>query len=282
MRHEIVIVSYGRDELLIQNHRVLRQLYPATPVCWGLQGALSHAVREIETNDQSLRIVHRQTPHITATLNDCLGSSNAEIVLLLDDDAVPCPGWLEMMDDVFTRHQGLVYCMGREIRLNSHFNLFHTWLRLASESIHRVFVPQSALSSGRIIGWMTRTGFIIGNFDLSGNCRINSPRGCNMALDRKAALALGGFEEAFRGNHWGFETEFGLRAQAAGHLGYFCGQAVVLHAQTASGGTRSASSWSSLSTSLHNHRLLIRHVGPLAWLGAIPRLARTLYRQGLR
>lgn len=275
---EIIIASYGRDQLLAAQWRQLRCLYPKIPICWGLQGEYGPELDQLAAQDQKLRIVHLPRPQITAVLNACLRSSPARYVVLLDDDALPVPGWLEAFAAIFAQFPELPYAMGREIRQARPVSLGGAWARLGAETLCAPFVPARAKSSGRIVGWMTRAGFLFGNFALSGAALINSPRGCNLALNRALALDQGGFEESFQGTQWGFETEFGLRLQRAGLWGQFCPEAVVLHAQAPDGGTRARQDWSGLSTSLHNHALVNRQLGPWAWIGALPRLARTALR----
>lgn len=277
-RYEVIIVSYGRDHLLGAQLKQIRRLYPDVPICWGLQGEYSPALNDLAAGDPGVRIVHHHRPHITETLNACLRTSKAELVFLLDDDALPCPGWMESMELVFQQHPDLVYCMGREIRLSGHPSLLEEWARLCCETVCVPFVPRNARCRGRIVGWMNKGGFLFGNFHLSGSCEINSPRGCNLALHRRRTLELGGFDEDFRGVQWGFETEFGLRLQSCGLRGRYCSEAAVLHAQVPQGGTRAKTDWSGLAVSVHNHRLVNRHLGPCAWIGALPRMGRTLLR----
>lgn len=275
--YEVIIPSYGRDHLLGDQLAQLRKLYPTLSVCWGLQGEYSPELHDVAAADGQVRIVHRLTPHITATINECVQSSQADFILLLDDDALPCPGWLEAFDEVFRQYPDLAYCMGREVRLGQPWSLVGAWLRLLSESFFVFFVPAKARIHGRIVGWMNALGFLWGNFDLSGTCVINSPRGCNLALHRRRTMELGGFDENFQGNQWGFETEFGLRLQQRGLLGRYCGTAAVLHTQTALGGTRTYRKWSGVKASWHNHELVNKHLGLWAWVGAIPRLLRASF-----
>lgn len=113
---------------------------------------------------------------------------------------------------------------------------------------------------------------MIGNFNMPGSCKINSPRACNMALRKKAFLEFGGFDENFIGNAWGFETAFGLDAERRGYEGRFVGSAIVLHHEESSGGTRQAQGREFLDAYRNNHRCLMRRAGPFAWVGAMPRL----------
>ena len=88
-----------------------------------------------------------------------------------------------------------------------------------------------------------------------------------MGVRRKSFLDLAGFNEEFRGNSWGFETEFTLRAQQKGALGLYLGKAAVLHLEAVSGGTRSQEKQAYARDFMHNQRLLQRQLGPWTALG---------------
>lgn len=277
MEFEIIVVTYGRDETLLENYVALRALYPHLPMCWGVQGVVSDRIREAVAADPLLRLEHREEPHITAALNQCIRSTRAHVAIMLDDDARPCPGWLEAFQAAFDTHPGAAYVMGREIRTRCH-SLGGVLARGFLEALCRLFVPAEALSGGRLIGWINGGGLLLGNFDLPGTCRINAPRGCNLALRKAAFLDLGGFSENFTGNQWGFEAEFGLRAQRAGLDGIFWGAAMAIHEQKPEGGTRTVRTWGNLRHTVHNHAQLNRLLSPWAWLGAVPRLIRAAWK----
>jgi GT2 family glycosyltransferase len=95
-----------------------------------------------------------------------------------------------------------------------------------------------------------------------------------MALRRSSFSELGGFNERFRGNAWGFEADLGLRFSKKGKFGRYIGDAIVIHKEIKTGGSRHASKRQWFSDYLHNHRLLIANLGMQAWVGALPRLAK--------
>lgn len=277
MRFEAVVVSYGREKVLLENHAALRALYPELPVCWGIQGPLSGEISAAVESDPHLRLEHREQPHITAALNQCIRSSEVDVVIMLDDDARPCPGWLEAFEAAFAVYPDAAYIMGREIRTRCH-GLGGLLARGLLEAACRPFAPAEALSAGRLVGWINSAGLLLGNFDLPGVCLINAPRGCNLALRRAAWERLGGFSEDFTGNQWGFEVDFGLRARHAGLKGIFWGAAMAVHDQESGGGTRAVRSWGSLRHAVHNHVQVNRHLGWCGWIGALPRLARAAWK----
>ncbi len=97
-----------------------------------------------------------------------------------------------------------------------------------------------------------------------------------MAFRRDLFLQSGGFNERFRGNAWGFGAEFGSRLAKKGQLGRYLGDAVILHQEASAGGSRQGKRARWYGDFLHNHRILMQTVGPLGWIGAIPRLVKKL------
>jgi len=265
---EIIIVSYNRMEILAETLGLLRRLYPSTPLCLGIQGEKpSKEFTNLFIFNQPTRLVHFQEPSITRTLNTCIQSSEAEICLLLDDDACPCPGWLEEHLKAYSENSLLPYTVGREIRTTKCRFFVDELINYLVETVHRFFVPPEAILCGRIVGWVFETGFVFGNFNLPGQAAINSARGCNMSVRREWFQKNGGFNENFRGNSWGFETEFGKRTQKAGKLGKYIGQAVVLHHETMTGGTRASAGEVYIRDFEHNQNLLKKELGRWAVLG---------------
>jgi GT2 family glycosyltransferase len=143
-----------------------------------------------------------------------------------------------------------------------------------------LFVGRDRKLNGRIVGWINRLGVIFGNYDQPGTCVINSPRGCNMAVRRELFLKIGGFNNKFIGNAWGFEADFGLRWAREGRYGRYVGDAIVIHQEVPMGGTRQASKAKWIRDYIYNNKLLIKNIGPQAWLGSVPRLVKnTLWRR---
>jgi GT2 family glycosyltransferase len=219
-----------------------------------------------------LRIERLSVPSTTATLNHCFFSSRADIILLIDDDDVPHFGWMEAHVNAFTANSELAYTAGREVRATKEKPAISVFVRIIVESVAGVFIGRNKKLNSRIIGWINRFGIMFGNYDQPGICQINSPRGCNMAVRREYFMKIGGFNEAFRGNAWGFEADFSLRASKQGNYGEYRGDAIVVHYEVSSGGTRALQKTQWFKDFLHNQSLVIRNIGPQAWFGALPRI----------
>jgi len=270
---EVVIPSLNRLDVLRSSLLRVRTLYPDLHICLGLQGEMpdKEFQRELDS-DEWIRMERMTVPGTTRTLNHCVASSHAEIVLIMDDDAVPCPGWLEAHIAAFADDPVLVYTAGREVRATRQRSAVTELLSILAENTLGLAVGINKRAKGRIVGWTDNIGLIFGNFDNDGTCLINSPRGCNMAVRKELFMKLGGFREEFVGNAWGFEADFGLRAARQGSLGRFVGAAAVIHHEIASGGSREKGKREWFRDYFANHRELMRELGPAGWIGATPRL----------
>jgi cellulose synthase/poly-beta-1,6-N-acetylglucosamine synthase-like glycosyltransferase len=278
---ELVIPSYNRLNTLRETIRQIRQLYPDLNICLGLQCEMPSGEFQAQVeSDSKLRIEKLSLPSTTETLNHCISSSKADIVLMLDDDATPCFNWLESHIRAFMDKKDLAYTCGREIRLTKERSALSEWFRIMVEWFFGLFVGRDRKLNGRIVGWINRLGVIFGNYDQPGTCVINSPRGCNMAVRRELFLKIGGFNNKFIGNAWGFEADFGLRWAREGRYGRYVGDAIVIHQEVPMGGTRQASKAKWIRDYIYNNKLLIKNIGPQAWLGSVPRLVKnTLWRR---
>jgi|WetSurMetagenome_2_1015567.scaffolds.fasta_scaffold00022_3 GT2 family glycosyltransferase len=274
---EILIPSYNRWNTLLTTVAKIRQLYPTVPVCLGLQGEWPD--KELPpwiSSDPNLRIEKMPKPSSTITMTACIGSSKADVILILDDDAGPCQGWLETHVAAFESDPGLVYTGGREVRLSKGIHAFSVVVRILVETVFGFFMPADRKINGRIVGWFNWIGLFFGNFDQPGTAVINNTRGCNMAVRREAFLAAGGFCPDIIGNGYLFEVEFGLRLARQGKLGRYLGNAIVIHQESPTGGSRASARMKWFFAFVHNHRQVMKIVGPQGWIGSVPRLVKRL------
>jgi|GEM_PF-2162389 GT2 family glycosyltransferase len=275
---EIVIPSYNRLSTLRTTVAKIRQLYPTVKICLGLQGELPGQDLPPEfSQDQNLRVQRMASPSSTITMTTCIKSSSADIILILDDDSGPCHGWLESHVAAFASDPDLAYTGGREVRLSKGISAFSQLVRILVESFFGLFLAKDKKINGRIVSWFNGLGLFFGNFDLPGTCRINSARGCNMAVRRGPFIGFGGFSPNIIGNGYLFEVEYGLRLAKQGKLGRYLGDAIVIHQEVASGGSRvdKRSKW--FLDYVHNHAEVMKIIGPQGWLGAIPRFIKRLF-----
>ena len=270
---ELVIPSYNRITTLQTTLKQIRTIYPDLRICLGLQGEVPRGFQEQMDRDPNVRLLQLPSPGTTPALNRCISSSQADIVLISDDDSVPHFGWLESHMTAFASDQGLAYTAGREVRSTKEKSSFSDLVRIVVEAFFGMFLSRNKILNGRIVGWTNGIGLIFGNLDQPGTCMINTPRGCNMAVRRSSFTELGGFNDRFRGNAYLFEADFGIRMAKKGKYGQYRGDAIVVHHEVPSGGSRAVSTqW--FHDYLFNHRFLIALLGPQAWIGSLPRLVK--------
>ncbi|MDO8282179.1 MAG: glycosyltransferase [Thermodesulfovibrionia bacterium] len=275
---EIVIPSYNRLNILKDTIYKIRQLYPAVGICLGLQGDMPDDELQAQfESDPNLRIEKLPEPGTTRALNRCIFSSAADIALSLDDDAYPVHGWIEAHVSAFMKDPELVYTSGRVIELTKRRPMISDLARIMAESVFGLFMGKDKKIDGRIVGWVNRFGLLFGNFDKPGTCRINSPREGNMGIRREIFQKTGGFDNAFRGNAAFFGADFGLRMAKEGIYGLYIGDAIIIHHEFPSGGSREAGKAQWLRDYIFNHKLFIKHLGSQAWIGSIPRLLKRLF-----
>ncbi len=274
---EIVIPSYNRGATLVATVARIRQLYPVADICLGLQG--ESAEQELPSqiaSDPHLRVERMASPSSTVTMTTCIRRSKADIILILDDDATPCHGWLEAHLAAFESDAGLAYTGGREVRLSKGIPAFSVGVRIIVEAVFGLFMPANRKINGRIVGWFNWLGLFFGNFDQPGVAVVNNPRGCNMAVRKGSFLAAGGFCPDIIGNGYLFEVEFGLRLARQGKLGRYLGNAIVIHQESPTGGSRAATRMKWFCAFVHNHKQVMKIVGPQGWIGSLPRLVKRL------
>jgi GT2 family glycosyltransferase len=274
---ELVIPTYNRLNILRDTLRLVRVLYPDLDICIGLQGDIPDSEFEARLRrDPHLRVEKLPVPGTTRALNHCIRTSGADIVLSLDDDAVPCAGWLEAHTAAFLADGGLVYTSGRIVELKRSRSSVSELSRILAEYACAFYLGESKKAGGRVVGWLNGLGLILSNYDRPGACDINAPREGNMAMRRDLFVRSGGFRESFRGNAWGFGAEFGARLAKEGRLGRYVGDAVILHREASSGGSRQGDRKQWYKDFLHNHRVLMQTIGAQGWIGSVPRLIKKM------
>lgn len=272
---EIIIPSFGRPELLEAGILWLRQLYPAVKIRVALQGE-DFRDRLGSVGGSAVFVDWRPAPDLIGAINDTVALSSAEICILLDDDARPLPGWLEGHLAALEASPTAGYSYGRVIEMRRWRSLGSELMRIGSELLFGWAVPLDGRQHGRIVGWITAAGLVFANYHLPGDCRINAPAEGNLAFRRKVFLDSGGFNSAFRGNCWGYGPEWGVRLARKGIFGRYAGNAVVMHLQATQGGTRAAPArwyWDFVA----NNKVVVASVGPMGWIGALPRLVRRYF-----
>lgn len=273
---ELIIPSYNRFERLRDTLRAIRRLYPDLPIRVALQGPDDRArLAAALPGDPNLSVDYHAEPRLIPAINTAFLNSPAAICILLDDDAVPCDGWLEAHVAAL-RDPAVSYTFGREVNARAGRTRLSELLRMAGETAFGLALGADRKICGRIVGWTNGLGFVFANFHLPGTCVINAPAEGNFGIRRRTFLEAGGFRTDFRGNCWGYGPELGLRLARTGKLGRYVGDAIMIHRPHVTGGTRAKRGSAWYRDYLHNNGLLVESIGPWGWIGAMPRLLRRL------
>jgi GT2 family glycosyltransferase len=152
-------------------------------------------------------------PNLPAARNAGVRSSNADIVLFLDDDVVPLPGLVD----------GHRSCYADQ-----------TIAGVTGFIDDPLFDRTQALPSRIDLS----TGNCVQNFAHSKSGRTISAMGANMSFKRSALLSIGGFDECYRSNALWEDIDCSLRMIGCGHRLYYCANAKVRHLRRLHGGCR--------------------------------------------
>jgi len=208
----IVIPTYRREQVLLDTVRFLRELRPSAAEILIVDQTEEH---EASTNatlqswdrEGKVRWIRLAYPSITHAMNTGLGCARSDIVMFLDDDIVP--GARLVAAHALAHLEGSCNIVAGQV------------LQPGEEELAES--PEGA-------------EFLF----CSGKRRwVDELMGGNFSVNRKLAIALGGFDENFVRVAYRFEAEFCDRALAAGERILFEPGASIRHLRAGTGGTRS-------------------------------------------
>lgn len=210
MTLSIAIPSYRRGAMLLETLERIQALEAAPAEVLVIDQTERHpeeVARRLGAlaREGAIRWVRLERPSIPGAMNRALLEARGRGVLFLDDDVQPAP-------DLVPRHLEA--------------------LEKGDEPLIAGQVLLPGVSPEPLEGARFRFRSSIGQW-------VEEFVGCNFSLPREAALALGGFDENFRGAAYRFEAEFSRRWLEAGHRIWFEPAASVVHLQVPSGGVRS-------------------------------------------
>ncbi len=213
------IPTYCRGPHLVETIRTLLLQTPPPDEILIVDQTEVHAP-EIETQlDRWQRAGHivwmrLKVPAIVPAMNRALNSAKHEQVLFLDDDIIPAAGLIAAHVEALADER--------------------LWA-----SVGQVLQPgEEPLEQA--VDW-TRGGFRSGldfSFRSARPAEIDNVMAGNLCVRRDRALQIGGFDEAFAGSAFRFETEFARRLVAAGGTIRYEPKASIRHLRAPSGGTR--------------------------------------------
>ncbi len=237
----VVIPSYKRAQILLATlDQLFEQTVPAQEIIVVDQ-------TRYETNDphlntlqglaQAQKIVFEQRaePSIPAAMNRGLAAADSEFVLFLDDDIKIDKGFVE------AHLRGLLAALNEQGELP--IAQVGQVLQPGQESGDRSVLYHGGYGLKRDLAFP---------FNSSSPARIVNCMAGNFCVNRRLALSIGGFDEAFKGAAYRFETEFARRLFRVTnrHL-WFWPHAKINHLQWQQGGTREGASH--LTSTSPNH-----------------------------
>lgn len=215
----LAIPTFGRESVLIETLDLLLGLSPAANEVIVVDQTPEHepatAVRLDDLQRQGCIRLLCQAPSIPKAMNRALREATGDVVLFVDDDIIPAA-------DLIARH----------LEAHQRSNVVAV--------VGQVLQPEE--ESADVTHAQSQNGL---KADLQFCFRSTQPATVrnvmagNLSVNRKAALAAGGFDENFVGVAYRFETEFARRlSRTQGPIRYEP-TASIRHLAAARGGTRS-------------------------------------------
>lgn len=165
-------------------------------------------------NESKIKYIHSSIVGLSHARNIGLRNAKGEIIVFIDDDAVPDPGWLEAYVKVFTENEPNPVMVGGKI-----------------EPAWEIAKPK---------WYPEERQFILGIYDIGDNIKpfpeTDLPVGANFAILRSVLENFGGFDDRVGFNEErensmiaGEDSLIGLRVRKAGYPIYYQPDAKVAH-----------------------------------------------------
>lgn len=210
MRISIVIVTYGREEVLIDTVESLLDLQVKADEILVIDQTEVHKpttqnILDAWDRQGKVRWIKVQFPSITRAMNTGLRKANSERVLFLDDDIIPS-------SDLINAH---IKCSEMEFNAVIAGRVLQPWHKGQADGEDLPFL-----------------------FNSLKRKEVKSFIGCNVSFPRKLAIEVGGFDTNFVRVAYQFEAEFAYRWIHSGHKIIYEPDALIHHLKTERGGTR--------------------------------------------
>jgi GT2 family glycosyltransferase len=214
----VAIPTFGRDEVLIETLQYVLALDPPADEIVVIDQTPNHdeptrAQLDAWAAAGNIRLLQLERPSIPHAMNEALLRADGDVVLFLDDDVIPAPNLIASYRSAIAQ-QAPDAVMGQV-------------LQPGEEPI-----PLRSRNQSR----MADLSF---PFNATSGATVTNVIACNLAVVRKRALAIGGFDENFTTTAYRFETDFAWRLADAGGRIWFEPAASVRHLKAGRGGVRS-------------------------------------------
>lgn len=212
MLASVVIVTYRREQVLLETIRYLHALLPPPAEVLIVDQSEQHesatnAALESWHQKGQIRWIKLSRPSVTHAMNTGLLEARNEIVIFVDDDIIPDADLLA--SHISAQTDGLANIVAGQV------------LQPGEERL-------PYLAEGDQF-----------KFCSSQRRWVRELIGCNFSVKKFTAIALGGFDENFLHVAYRFESEFCDRALSAGERILFEPTASIRHLKASAGGTRS-------------------------------------------
>ena len=248
----VVIPTYGRDQILLNTIAALLPQSPDELLIVDQTEAHDAATEsQLRAWDDAgtVRWIRLSPPSIPRAMNVGLRQARGEVVLFLDDDITPAAELVDAHREAHSRNNAeIVAVVGQVLQPGEE----------PTDAVARADGPYDPLA--------TDFDFVFRGTQPS---LVTNVMAGNLSVRRDAALAVGGFDEQFKGSAYRFETEFARRLVAAGYGIAFAPSASLRHLRAERGGTRQGGSHLTSASPRHgagDYYFALRHGRGLARL----------------
>ncbi|MBD2028209.1 glycosyltransferase [Leptolyngbya sp. FACHB-711] len=231
MKASVIVPSYRRFQPLLNTVRALqKQKYPDFEIIVVDQNPAwpdeCQAILQEIRQDPRVAWLSQEKPEVVIARNTAVQQAKGDIIIFIDDD-------VEINDQQFIERHLANYSdpsihvvIGRECQKKDDTEQFLPEELQNSSSLEYL----SKLSPLQQTLW----------FDRNSNCRtpVCSFSTCNGSMRKEVFLAVGGFDEGFRGNSYGDDYDLILRLNKLGYQSVYDPKAWLIHLKVPMGGLR--------------------------------------------
>ena len=228
----VIIPTIGREEVLLDTIRAcLHEPNPPSEVIV-VDQSMSHEPNTIRQLSEwaaqgRVRILTPQIASQPAAMNMGVRAARTDLLLFLDDDVQPSAGFVETH--------------ALQLRNADH------WV-VVGQIIQPWQTPGDVSRQGPQTGLKADLDF---PFHSTRECFIQNGMSGHMSMRRDRCIAVGGFDENFKGAAYRFDTEFARRVIRQGGQVLFHPSASLKHLRVARGGTRLSGSHLGSANPIH-------------------------------
>jgi glycosyltransferase involved in cell wall biosynthesis len=207
----VVVVTYNRCRDLQESLNCLLAL-KKTPYEIIVVDSNSTDCTHDVVKEYPVKFINIKERSMVKARNIGLQHAKGDVVAYVDDDAVVSEDWSEYILEPYGRLD--VGGVGGRVVSSDH-------------DVVRVNMPRKYLQIGRVFN----NGFVLNNYDIPtlSPIEVDTLIGCNMSFRRKLLLAVGGFDENFKGSCFRDDTDISTRVRRQNYSLVYHPKALVWH-----------------------------------------------------